>query len=96
MNTRRRQFEYTPNLSRFLFAVQNPLTGERVYVAAGETGFLPLKKQGIKELANWQALHGGQPREVTEAALSASMFGWNTPVGERALEWTRAASKPPR
>jgi len=102
MKPRRRKFEHTPNMARYLFAVQNTITGEPVYVVAGETGFRRLRAQGIHELANWQRLRDAQPDAVTEAALSASMFGWNTPAGARALTWAqepvpvcaRAASRP--
>jgi hypothetical protein len=95
MNNRRRQFEYTPNTDRFWFAVQNPTTDERVYVVAGETGFRPLKTQGINELSNWKKLHATQPNDITKAALSASMYGWNTPVGARALTWARSLDQAP-
>lgn len=53
-----------------------------IAVRLGVSGFNPINTTATPDLLNFG---GPLPEEVAEAALAASMFGWDTPAAEAAI-----------
>lgn len=68
-----------------LFAVTNNVTGQKVYVRLGETGFYPAPMgEDAQWVGQWNKTVALQGADVTASALGASMFGWDAPIADAA------------
>jgi hypothetical protein len=65
------------------FAVVKPADNTPAFVTYGEAGF-SLCTVGLMKL--WNTLFDAQGADVTQAAVSGSMFGWKTPAAKAARD----------
>lgn len=62
------------------------LTHEVIAIVFGERGYYPIETKVTAERLN--ELSGISPR-VAESAVSGSMFGWDVPAAEEAVNYAR-------